>query len=68
MKKSEKSYSKIIYSRDVLEQAAIAYKNIADIEIKEKGGDFVCLFNRCKAESQLVVNEFNNYLIELLNS
>ena len=68
MDRNDKTYDKNIYPRFVLESAISAYKSIASIKIKEKDGAFMCSFGKSKADTQIVINEFDNYLIELLNS
>ena len=34
----------------------------------EEGEYYVCTFPNCITDSQRIVNEFNNYLIELMNA
>lgn len=68
MKSNEQYYSKSFYSKEVLNQAIIDYKKIAKIKLLEDGEHYKCEFRRCAVDAQLVINEFDNYLIELLNS
>ena len=68
MRSNEQVYTKTFYSKEVLNQAIDDYKKIAKIKLLEDGEYFKCVFFRCAVDTQLVINEFNNYLIELLNS
>ena len=68
MRSNEQVYPKTFYSKEVLNQAIDDYKKIAKIKLLEDGEHYKCEFLRCAVDTQLVINEFNNYLIELLNS
>lgn len=68
MKSNERVYTKDFYSKVVLNQAIDDYKKIAKIKLLEEGKHYKCVFFRCAVDVQLVINEFDNYLIELLNS
>ena len=68
MRSNEQVYTKAFYSKEVLNQAIDDYKKIAKIKLLEDGECYKCEFFRCAVDTQLVINEFNNYLIELLNS
>ncbi len=68
MRNNERVYTKIFYPKEVLNQAIYGYKKIAKIKLLEVGGYYKCEFFQCAIDTQLVINEFNNYLIELLNS
>lgn len=68
MRSNEQVYTKAFYSSEVLSQAIDDYKKIAKIKLHDGGEYYKCEFLRCVADTQLVINEFNNYLIELLNS
>ena len=68
MRSNEQVYTKTFYSKEVLNQAIDDYKKIAKIKLLEDGDHYKCEFFRCAVDTQLVINEFNNYLIELLNS
>lgn len=61
-------YSKEFYSMDTLKQAKKDYMRIARIVISEDKDYFYCEFTNCAVEAGRVINEFNNYLIELMNS
>lgn len=68
MRSNEQVYTKTFYPKEVLNQATNDYKKIAKIKLLEDDNYFKCEFFRCAVDTQLVINEFNNYLIELLNS
>lgn len=68
MRNNEQTYSKSFYSKALLKQAIIDYKAIARISLIEEDLYFKCKFNQCAVDTQTVKNEFNNYLIELLNA
>jgi hypothetical protein len=67
MNKKEKQYSKELYPPSVLKQATRAYADIATIKVKNFGKATKCIFIEKDAPIQLVVNEFDNFLIEVLN-
>lgn len=68
MRNNEQVYTKTFYRKEVLNQAIDDYKKIAKIKLLEDNEYYKCEFFRCAVNTQLVINEFNNYLIELLNS
>lgn len=68
MRNNEQVYIKTFYPKEVLNQAIGDYKKIAKIKLLEDDEYYKCEFLRCAVDTQLVINEFNNYLIELLNS
>lgn len=68
MKTETQSYSKAIYSRPAIVSAIQDYRKIARISLKENETHYVCEFTKCIVDAQRVMNEFNNYLIELLNT
>lgn len=68
MKNNEQTYSKAFYSKIVLAAAIKDYKKIAKIKLSEDAEYFKCEFSKCAAATQLVIDEFGNYLIELMNS
>ena len=68
MRNNEQVYTKAFYRKEVLNQAINDYKKIAKIKLLEDDEYFKCKFFQCVVDTPLVINEFNNYLIELLNS
>ena len=61
-------YIKSVYTEETLRTAILAYKRIAKIKLITDGEYFLCEFNDCVIDPSTVIHEFNNYLIELLNS
>lgn len=68
MKNETQVYSKVIYARKAIESAIIDYKHIATIELTENRTYYICRFRKCIIAVQRVICEFNNYLIELMNT
>ena len=68
MKNNKCKYSKAFYTQETLAVAINDYKKIAIIKLLEDKGHYICEFSECLVDSQVVINEFNNYLIELMNS
>ena len=68
MRSNEQVYTKIFYSQEALNKAINDYKKIAKIKLLEDGGYYKCEFFQSAVAIQIVINEFNNYLIELLNA
>ena len=62
------TYNLAIYPRCVLLDAIEAYKHHTRIKMSQKGSDSVVLdFLKCAFGMTETINEFNNYMIELLN-
>jgi len=68
MEMSKKAYNRFIYPRTILENAACAYSGIADISVIADGDTHICAFSKCDVPVSLVISEFGNYLIEMLNN
>ena len=68
MKNNEQLYSKAFYTKKVIIDAVNDYKKIARIKLFEDDEHYRCEFCNCVVAIQVVINEFNNYLIELMNS
>jgi DUF1009 family protein len=68
MVKNEISYDYTLYPLAVLENAANAYRDIATIRIKSFNDHALCKFIKKEISISMVINEFNNFLIELMNS
>jgi hypothetical protein len=66
--KIKKLYNKSLYPYSILDKAKSAYSDIALIKIVDKDNVFECTFYNSNISIDLVTNEFNNYLIELLNN
>ena len=61
-------YSKEFYRFDDVAAAIKDYKKLTTITMSEEHGYYVCTFSNCLIEPRRIVLEFNNYLIELMNS
>lgn len=68
MKNDTQVYSKAIYTREAVESAIIDYGHISTIELRENQTHYICKFKRCVVSVQRVICEFDNYLIELMNT
>jgi hypothetical protein len=63
-----KKFDLEIYPLDLLRQAAIDYSKIAKVVVVPSKKYALCSFLQCKADEQLVVKEFGNYVIDLIGS
>lgn len=63
----ELKISKEIYARNSVDAAVTAYRNHADILIRETLADWRLVFRHCKYDPKLTTKEFENYLIGLEN-
>ena len=61
------NYSKLIYSEQCILTAINDYKRLAEIKLSVNDNYYICEFKNCKIDSERIICEFNNYLIELLN-
>lgn len=61
-------YAKPFYSKLVLAAAINAYRKIANISLSEDDNYYYCEFFNCIVPADRIIHEFDNYLIELLNS
>ena len=68
MKTNTIRYSKEFYNYDDIIAAIKDYKRISAITVSEDKDYYICSFSNCVIQPQRVVLEFNNYLIELMNS
>ena len=64
----EQKYCLEIYPADILERAIEDYHDICDIDQEVRDGDMICRFSNGKTNAEIIMLEFSNYLIELLNS
>lgn len=49
-------------------RAIADYVALATIETYEEKERIICCFSQCRYDEELTVNEFLNYLVDLLNS
>lgn len=68
MKINTRKYSKQFYTRDVIISGIEDYKKLSIIELSEDEEYYFCFFNSCIIDPERIMLEFDNYLIELLNS
>lgn len=61
----EKTYNKGIYKYAVLSRAINDYCRLADIQIEDFGDEWKCVFSSETVPLDILVSEFDNYLIEL---
>lgn len=61
----EKTYNKKIYKYAVLSRAINDYCRLADIQIEDCGDEWKCVFSSETVPLDILVSEFDNYLIEL---
>lgn len=59
--------NKELYCRVKIERAIFAYKELSQIEISDSGQHWVCDFRDCIYGERLTMQEFENYLIGVLN-
>jgi len=52
-----------------LKTATVSFENIAEIDIRDATDNWVCIFDaKADAPLSLIVKEFENYVIDLINS
>jgi len=66
--RTEKAYCLDIYPESVLRQAIDDYHDICDIEVEIQNHNMICRFLHGKTNEEIIMLEFSNYLIELINS
>lgn len=64
---NKKRYSCGIYSIEALNRAIKDYNKIAKVTCRKIGEYYECEFTRCVLEISRVMNEFDNYLLEIMN-
>ena len=63
-----KKFDLDIYPMEQLQRAAKEYSSLANVKIFRAGTFANCLFMQCKYDQQLTVDEFCNYVIDLIGS
>lgn len=63
-----KKFDLEIYPLDLLKMAANDYSKVARILVVPSKNYALCSFMQCKADEQLVIKEFGNYVIDLIGS
>lgn len=68
MKMNELKLSKDIYEVIAIENAILQYKDICTISKTENSEYYILKFNDCIYSEVETINEFENYVIDLMNS
>lgn len=58
---------KEVYAREALDAAIGAFGALARISVSEDGAYWRCVFEECVHDPQRTADEFENYLLDLLN-
>lgn len=61
----EKTYNKEVYNYSILSKAITDYNHLAKILISNSGNEWKCSFSSDTIPLDLLILEFDNYLIEL---
>ena len=61
----EKTYNKEIYKYALLSKAVNDYARIGKISVEDNGDEWKCVFSSETVPLDMLVSEFDNYLIEL---
>ncbi len=59
---------KEIFSIKYIERAINDFSGLCNIYIKESDNMFLCTFDYCICDEALTIKEFENHIIELMNS
>lgn len=65
---NKSSYDLSLYSKEKILCAVAAYRRFCLIKISEQNGRVVCEFQSNKISVTRLINEFDNYLIELMQT
>lgn len=60
--------NKDIYSNKAITETIKAFQKLATIELAESEQYYICKFSQCRYEKTITMNEFGNYLIDLMNT
>ena len=63
--KSELFISSEIFTEEVLDAAAQAYGELADLQIERQQQGWQVVLQNCQYDAELTKREFSNYLIDL---
>ena len=63
-----KEYKKIFYPEDVIRKAIISYSSLVRVSCTINDNAIICSFEVLKGNTEEVINEFDNYLIEVMNT
>ena len=65
---AEKIYNQSLYPEKLLRKAIADYAAVGQIEMISTQNGFRCVFSSALVDPERMANEFDNYLIELMNS
>lgn len=66
---NEIKWDKDIYSESVIRLTAKEFRNLCKVDIQETKDSFICCFHSLSAiQEELVISEFENYMIDYINS
>ena len=65
---TERNYNQYLYSESLLKRAIADYASVGQIKMLPTQEGFWCVFSSTLVDVELMANEFDNYLIELMNS
>lgn len=57
-----------VYNRSIILEAINAYRGLCVIDYTERGHKFICKFSKCKYNIDKTTLEFENYVIDLMNT
>ncbi len=60
--------NKEIFTRESVACACERFSDLAEITITERGVYYECRFAHCRWNEKITIREFENYIIDLLNS
>ncbi len=68
MKMNELFLNKNYYSREHIAAAVTAFAGLCRVELSETDDHYVCVFSKCTYDVDVTKKEFENYLIDLINT
>ncbi len=68
MNMNELSLNKNYYSREHIIAAVTAFAGLCRVELSENEDYYVCVFSNCVYDVDVTKKEFENYLIDLINT
>ena len=60
-------FTKHFYDREAISMGISAYKDLADIRLSEDNNYYFCEIISCRYDIELVLNEFSNYVLGMMN-
>ena len=57
-----------IYSERAIKETIRSFSKLAEIKYSKSENYFICEFKKCVYDTQLTMDEFSNYLIDLMNT